>query len=486
MVVPVPEIRIEVCCEAPVHTAGKYVLYWMIASRRTTWNFAFQRAIQWAQRLEKPLVVLEALRCDYPWACDRLHRFILDGMLDNARRLRPTGVLYYPFVEPQTGAGKGLLATLAREACVLITDDFPCTFLPRMVAASARQVSVRMEKVDSNGLLPLRAARVVFPSAFTFRRLLQRELPQHLEALPDPDPLSRVRLPPAGGLSEEILRRWPPAPDELLVGSPDRLAGLPIDHTVPPVETRGGPVAAHKVLVRFLTQRLSRYAKHRNDPDEDVCSHLSPYLHFGHISAAAVFHEIARHEEWTPRRLAREVTGRKSGWWGMSTAAETFLDELVTWRELGYNLTWQREDYDRFESLPDWARCTLEEHARDRREHLYGRAEFETAQTHDPLWNAAQRQLLREGRIHPYLRMLWGKKILEWTSHPREALQIMIELNNRYALDGRNPNSYSGIFWVLGRYDRPWGPQRPVFGSVRYMSSTNAFRKVRLTEYLRR
>lgn len=483
---PVPEIRVDVCREAAVHATGQYVLYWMIASRRTTWNFALQRAVEWAHRLKKPLVVLEALRCDHRWACDRLHRFVLDGMLDNARRLRPTGVLYYPFIERRVGQGKGLLAALADNACVVVTDDFPCTFLPRMVAAAARQVRVRVEKVDSNGLLPLRAARVVFPSAFAFRRFLQRELRPHLEAQPDPDPLSRVKLPPAGELADEIMQRWPPATDELLEGPADSLAELPIDHAVPPVETRGGALAGHKALVRFVTQRLSRYAEHRNDPDENVCSGLSPYLHFGHISAAAVFHELAEREGWTPRRLSQEVTGRRSGWWGMDPATEAFLDELVTWRELGYNLTWQRDDYDRFESLPDWARRTLEQHARDSREYVYERAELESARTHDPLWNAAQTQLAREGRIHPYLRMLWGKKILEWTRDPRAALDTMIELNNKYALDGRNPNSYSGIFWVLGRYDRPWGPERPIFGSVRYMSSANAARKVRLTEYLRR
>jgi deoxyribodipyrimidine photo-lyase len=486
VIAPVPQIRVELCRDAAVNPGGRYVLYWMIASRRTTWNFALQRAVEWAHRLRKPLLVLEALRCDHRWACDRLHRFVLDGMLDNARRLRATGVLYYPFVERRVGEGKGLLAALAGEACLVVTDDFPCTFLPRMVAAAARQVSVRMEKVDSNGLLPLRAARVVFPSAFAFRRFLQHELHPHLEALPDPDPLSRVKLPPAGELPDEIVRRWPPASDRLLEGSADSLAGLPIDHTVRPVETRGGALAGHMSLVRFITQRLSHYAEHRNDPDENVCSGLSPYLHFGHVSAAAVFHEIAEREGWTPRKLSQEATGRKSGWWGMSASAEAFLDELVTWRELGYNLTWQRDDYDRFESLPDWARRTLEKHARDAREHIYGLAEFESARTHDPLWNAAQTQLVREGRIHPYLRMLWGKKILEWTHDPREALDIMIELNNKYALDGRNPNSYSGIFWVLGRYDRPWGPERPVFGAVRYMSSSNTARKVRLTEYLRR
>ncbi|MEJ2699620.1 MAG: deoxyribodipyrimidine photolyase, partial [Desulfuromonadales bacterium] len=155
-------------------------------------------------------------------------------------------------------------------------------------------------------------------------------------------------------------------------------------------------------------------------------------------------------------------------------------------RELGFNFCAFRDDYDRYESLPDWARQTLDAHAEDPRPTLYSLDEFAAADTHDPLWNAAQGQLLREGRLHNYVRMLWGKKILEWSASPREALAIMVELNNLYALDGRDPNSWSGIFWCLGRYDRPWGPERPIFGKIRYMSSQNTARKVRVKDYIRK
>ena len=168
----------------------------------------------------------------------------------------------------------------------------------------------------------------------------------------------------------------------------------------------------------------------------------------------------------------------------MSSPAEAFLDQAITWRELGFNMCHVRKDYDQFESLPAWARKTLTEHASDPRPHKYSFADFERAATHDPLWNAAQIQLVTEAKIHNYLRMLWGKKILEWTKSPQEALQIMIELNNRCALDGRDPNSYSGIFWCLGRYDHPWGPVRPIYGTVRYMSSENTARKLNVKEYL--
>jgi deoxyribodipyrimidine photo-lyase len=184
--------------------------------------------------------------------------------------------------------------------------------------------------------------------------------------------------------------------------------------------------------------------------------------------------------------LFSKATGRRSGWWKVSSAAEEFLDQVITWRELGFNRCANRDDYDKYESLPSWALQTLSLHSRDRRKHIYGMAQLEAGMTHDPLWNAAQRQLLHEGQIHNYLRMLWGKKILEWSETPQQALDVMVELNNKYALDGRDPNSYSGIFWVLGRYDRPWGPERPIFGKVRYMSSENTARKVRVPNYIQK
>jgi deoxyribodipyrimidine photo-lyase len=344
---------------------------------------------------------------------------------------------------------------------------------------------VRLELVDANGLLPLRAAPQLFTSAHALRRFLQRALPEHLVQTPVADPLARLGLPAAPPLPATLRRRWPEAGPEVLAATPAVLGGLPIDHGVAPVPYAGGERAGRDRLTAFLGRQLAGYDERRNQPEADATSRLSPYLHFGHLSVHEVFCELSRRERWSPARLAPRGSGARAGWWRMSAAAEAFLDQLVTWRELGFNLCWQRTDYDQYASLPEWARRTLTAHARDRREHVYTLEQFEAAATHDPLWNAAQRQLVREGRIHTYLRMLWGKKILEWTPEPERALAVMLELNNRYAVDGRDPNSYSGIFWVLGRYDRPWGPERPVFGTVRYMSSANTARKVRVRDYIR-
>jgi deoxyribodipyrimidine photo-lyase len=480
----VPEIRLRKANEDDVRADGDFVLYWMTAFRRTEWNFSLQRAVEWACDLRKPLVVFEALRCGYPWASDRLHHFVIQGMADNARRLRRKPVLYYPYLEPEHDAGKGLLARLARRACVVIGDEFPSFFLPRMVEAAARQIAVRFELVDSNGILPLRAADKVFARAHDFRRFMQKTVRPHLEQFPDADPLAGVRLPKLERLPTSITRKWRPADPVEWAAHPERLAQLPIDHQVALARALGGAKAAGNTLRAFLDNRMARYDEARNQPEQEVTSGLSPYLHFGHISVHRIFAEVMQQDGWVPDRIAAKPNGSARGWWGASPEVESFVDQLITWREVGFNMSWQRDDYTRYESLPDWSKKTLADHARDRRQHVYSLEEFEASETHDELWNAAQRQLVREGRMHNYLRMLWGKKILEWSANPQEALAVLIELNNRYALDGRNPNSYSGIFWCLGRYDRAWGPERPIFGKVRYMSSENTARKVRVKGYI--
>jgi deoxyribodipyrimidine photo-lyase len=484
--VTVPAIRIHKANQQPIHDRGAYVLYWMIASRRLRYNFALDRALEHCRSLHKPLLVFEPLRVGYQWANDRIHRFVLDGMADNARVCASRGIQYESYVEPLPGSGKGLLAALAENACVVVTDEFPCFFLPKMVASAAKQVPVLLEQVDSNGLLPLRATDHAAQRAFDFRRILQKELPKYLEHFPHSDPLSKSNLLHVPSLSRESLAKWPPSSEAFLAADHAAIAHLPIDHSVKPTQTRGGYQAARAQMRIFFEKKFRLYAEHRNQPEMDVTSGLSPYLHFGHISVHEIFSELAHRETWKPQKLSLRPNGSRDDWWNMSPAAESFLDELVTWREVGYNFAFHRQDYDQYDSLPDWAQKTLQEHAKDKRESSYTLRKFENAETHDSLWNAAQTQLVREGTIHNYLRMLWGKKILEWSRTPQDAAKIMIHLNNKYGLDGRDPNSYSGIFWVLGRYDRPWGPQRPIFGTVRYMSSENTARKVSVKNYIHR
>ena len=478
----VPAARLRLQNVAPARR-GAFVLYWMTAARRPGWNFALERALEWSRQLARPLFVLEPLRVAYPWASARLHRFVLDGMRHQREVFAAHGVRYHAYVEPAPGAGKGLLAALAREAGVVVTDEYPSFFLPRLRAAAARQVETRFEVVDSLGLVPVRAPGKAFDTAFAFRRWLQANLGEHLDAPPLPEPLAGY----AGGLAplaREVRTRWPEADEALLAGEPAALAALPIDASVAPVPARGGAPAARAELARFLDAKLTRYGTDRNEPDAEATSGLSPWLHFGHLSAHEVFAAVAQRTGFQRARFPVRRDGRRGGY-GLDEAAEEFLDQLVTWRELGHVFAFHRPDHEQYESLPGWARETLAASA-DPRAPSLSLETLEGAATDDPVWNAAQRELVRTGRMHNYLRMLWGKKLLEWSPTPQEALARMIHLNNKYALDGRDPNSYSGIFWCLGRFDRPWGPRRPRFGTVRYMSSASTMRKLELAGYLAR
>jgi deoxyribodipyrimidine photo-lyase len=495
----IPEQRVRVIGDRPIRDGtakggecpkpdGDYVLYWMVAQRRTRHNFALQHAAWQAARLGKPLLVLEALRVGYPHACDRFHHFVLDGMADNAASLASAGVRHLSYVERSAGAGRGLLAALAERACVVVSDEYPCGFIPRMQAAAASQISARLELVDANGIIPLRAPGSAFGTAHALRRFIQRDGHPHLLARPLVDPLTKLDVSRQARVPADIARRWPLASTAELGDARGFVAELPIDHTVGRAPLRGGSVAAASRLTSFVREQLASYAEDRNHPDQDASSGLSPYLHFGHIGAHEVVAAVLEHERWDPGKLGdyRDTRGGRAGWWGVSEAAEAFLDQVITWRELGYQHCWYTPNYLEYVSLPAWARATLEAHRRDLRPELYSLPELERARTADPIWNAAQRQLVGEGRMHNYLRMLWGKKLLEWSATPEQALERMILLNDKYALDGRDPNSYSGIFWVLGRFDRAWGPERPIVGKIRYMSSASTSRKLRLDAYLER
>jgi len=246
------------------------------------------------------------------------------------------------------------------------------------------------------------------------------------------------------------------------------LALLKPDPDVPPVPgVRGGTSRALARLARFVRGPLAEYHLTRNDPGTDLQSGLGPYLHFGQIS---------------PLTIARTVAGAPGVQEG---ARDAFLEQLIVRRELSLNMVFYDPSYDRYEGLPEWARRTLRKHARDPRPYLYDRAQLERAATHDPYWNAAMREAVQTGSMHGYLRMYWGKKILEWSESPEQAFAATLALNNRWFLDGRDPNSYAGVAWCFGRHDRPW-PERPVFGTVRTMTAGGLQRKFDMDAYLRR
>jgi deoxyribodipyrimidine photo-lyase len=458
-----------------------YVLYWAQAYRRLDHNHALDYALRWARELGKPLVVYEGLRLDYPWASRRLHRFILEGMRCNAEAARERGLAYWPFVETPDVPARGLLRRITARAAVVVTDDYPGFVVPQQSAVLAAAADVPVFTVDSNGIVPLSLLGAPVAAAAHLRPRLHKAFAEAWRHRSDP-------RPDFDGVAKRVSPPFEPWRARDLDAF---VEALPIDATVPAVDgVEGGAVAARKRLRTFVKKRLRGYAEERSTPagpEDGHASGLSPWLHFGHVSIEEVAGAVlAATGKWSPDDLRLHQRGKREGFFCDDPDVNAFLDEALTWRDVGYQWHWSRRaDTARLESaLPAWALATLTAHARDRRAHVYGLEEWEAGATHDPLWNAAQRELVATGTIHNYLRMLWGKKVIEWSRTPAEAYATLEHLNNKYALDGRDPNSYTGILWCFGLFDRPWAPERPVLGVVRYMSSENTARKFRLGRYL--
>jgi deoxyribodipyrimidine photo-lyase len=447
----------------------------MQSARRLVRNHALDHALAAAAERRLPLVVYEGLRLDYPWASERLHRFVLEGMAANRRAAARLGLAYWPFVETPDRPARGLLRRLGERAALVVTDDFPAFVVPRQSAALAARADVLVLAVDGNGVVPLSQLGGPHVSAAHLRRRLHRLFPEwwprRARAVPEVGRHTAASLEPP-------FEPWDGAIDGLLgrLSFPRAVGAVP--------GLAGGTPAARARLGSFVRRRLAGYADGRSQPappEQGHASGLSPYLHFGHLSIEEVVTAVLPAE----LSLHPEAAGRREGFFGAGRDVEAFLDEALVWRDVGY--AWMRARAGEVASLdralPGWARQTLAAHAGDARPRLYPRERLEAADTDDPLWNAAQRELVATGTIHGYLRMLWGKKVLEWSRDPETAYATLVELNNTYAVDGRDPNSWSGILWCFGLFDRPW-PERPVYGRVRAMSSASAARKFDLGPYL--
>jgi deoxyribodipyrimidine photo-lyase len=467
--------------DAAVASGGDYVLYWMQAYRRLERNHALDYALRCAEELRKPLVVYEGLRIDYPWASRRHHRFVLEGMRANAARAAELGLSYWPFVEAAKGQGRGLLLRLSERACLVVTDDFPGFIVPAQAEALARKAGVPVFAVDSNSIVPL---SLLGPPVSAAAHLRPRIHKAFAEAWPH-RAAARPRVPDAATKRVKApFDTWRAKDVAAFVDA------LPLDPTVPPVEGMPGGAPAARVRLReFVKKRLRGYAEERSEPRapaEGHASGLSPYLHFGHVSIEEVVEAaLATTGRWAPDELRLHNRGKREGFFCDDPDVNAFLDEAMTWRDVGFQWHWSRlADAASLETaLPSWALQTLGAHAADPRPRVYSSEELESGATHDPLWNAAQRELVATGTMHNYLRMLWGKKVLEWSASPAVAYRTLENLNNKYALDGRDPNSYTGILWCFGLFDRPWPPERKVLGSVRYMSSENTARKFDVAPY---
>jgi len=456
----------------------------MIASRRLEHNFSLQRAVEHAKSLNRPLLIFEPLSISFPWSSVRFVSFVLDGMREKQVALERLGVSYLPWVETRRKSARGLLATLAREACCVVSDD-SCTFqTPTLIDQAAKQLPCLLEAVEADTLTPTSTQDRMFTRAASFRRWLHKRGPDGFLNQPAQSPLQDYRLGRAS-YSRLALQAWDLGASDAVLSGHRSVGQLDIDSWVGTCSGFvGGEEAGKEFLNDFVQDSLPAYSRGKNHPDSDQGSRLAPYLHWGFLSPHRILFDVLQKEQWTCDHINHDRVGSREGWWGLSPSAEGFLDQLITWRELGWNGARKDSAFGTWEGIPTWARETLTQHQGDRREAIYSYGELEAAQTGDPIWNAAQRQLKRTGRIHSYLRMLWGKRVLGWMKEPEEAFHTLLFLNNKYALDGRDPNSITGISWIFGRYDRAWGPERPVFGKVRYMSSANTKRKLRLGEYL--
>ena len=469
----------------------------MTAARRSRDSLALEHAVASALSLGLPLLIVEPLAIGHRWANDRSHTFALQGMIDQRNAFEGTGVTYLPYVETKHGDARGLLARMSQDAALLVIDDYP-TYMPRQVALRSLKVApCETHVVDGNGFIGMRHAGRVFTTAHSLRRHLHKTVEDHLSALPMHDPVVHASHLPTvdtalidaafsdtGTLPTPFEFIWRTA-EGGAVGV-QALSALDIDHTVAPVaKMHGGSRTAEERWRTFLNNGLSRYHQDRNHPDLDGATGLSPWLHFGHIGAQRMVRDVLDQAGWDPGWISEPNDGRRAGWWGLSEGAEAFLDQIITWRDLAFIHCHLVDDHDRYTSLPAWALTTLDDHRNDPRPAVYTLEQLESASTDDELWNSAQRQLLRDGVIQNYLRMLWGKKILEWAPSPELAFEWMVVLNDRWALDGRDPNSYGGIGWVCGKFDRGW-TERAIYGKVRCMMSPNTRRKVRTEAYLER
>ena len=427
---------------------GEYVLYWMQAAARAGFNHALEYAVSRANELSRPLVVFFGLTDDFPGANARHYTFLLEGLRETEDDLRDRGIrLVVKRCSPEVG-----VVELGRRASLVVVDDGYLRIQRKWRRASASRLVAPLIEISTNVIVPVATASPKEEyAAATFRPKIARHLGRFLVPLRK-RPLRKSSM----GMDWESLD---------LGEIPGVLRSLAVDRSVLPVKGfHGGAAEARKRLREFVRKKLAGYAEARNDPSRDALSNLSPYLHFGQIS---------------PLEVALEVG--KAGPYGKAA----FLEELIVRRELSVNFIHYNRRYDRFDGLPDWCRSALLEHTRDRRDYVYSRGQFEAAATHDPYWNAAQSEMMLTGKMHGYMRMYWGKKILEWSATPRRAFRTALDLNDKYELDGRDPNGFAGVAWCFGKHDRPWA-RRPIFGTVRTMTAGGLRRKFDIDAYVKK
>ncbi|MDP4269621.1 MAG: deoxyribodipyrimidine photo-lyase [Bacteroidota bacterium] len=443
--------RITLLNHLPI-TDSKQIIYWMSHDQRVWDNHALLAAAQLAVESENKLRVVFCLNEKFPGANLRSFDFMLRGLEQVAQGLSELGIRFELLRgEPSVEVVRYLKAN---DCAALFSDFDPLRVKRQWKEEVNREIRIAHYEVDAHNIVPCRvASQKQEYGAYTFRPKINRLLPFYLHDLPE-------LL-----VQEELLKRVGEGGAAKVFSTKALLDEMQLDRTVSALSLPSGEAAAREAMRNFVSGKLTGYDELRNLPELDHQSDLSPYLHFGQLSAQRLALEVEQADVPVNDRAA-------------------FLEQLIVRRELSDNFCYYNTSYDQWEGAPAWAKETLLHHAADEREYLYELSQFENVETHDPLWNAAQVQLLRSGKIHGYMRMYWAKKILEWTPSPQEALQIAIYLNDKYAIDGRDPNGYVGCQWAIcGVHDRPW-TTRPVFGKIRFMNDKGCKRKFDVGKYI--
>jgi len=446
------EERLKKLNGASENLSGKYVLYCMEASQREEFNHALEFAVMMANRYKKPLVVAFFITDRYKFSNARYYRFMLEGILKTKKQITQRGIKF--LIRKKTFV-EGCME-LSKSAVLVVCDKNYLRTQRRWREKLANLLDIPVYVVESDVVVPISlVSDKSIPYAFMYRKKLEGLLENFLKPVERIDPLVRSDHMDLEGLDTEKVD--------------DLLDLLQIDKSVSTVERfyEGGTDQAKRRLRDFIENKLPHYKEKRNDPAYEMTSDLSPYLHFGQVSPIYVALEVLKFYPADDPNV------------------QAFFNELIIWRELARNFCWYNPFYNSYEGLPRWAKETLEDHTKDPREHIYTIEELEFAKTHDPYWNSAQKELLKKGKIHTYMRMYWAKRLIEWTSHPKDAFDIACYLNDKYALDGRDPNGYSSISWCFGNFDRPW-PERKVMGKVRYMSPKSLKERFDMSAYIRR
>ncbi len=424
------------------------VIYWMSRDQRAEDNWALLFAQELSLKLKQPLAVVFCLAPNFPGATLRHYGFMIRGLREVALDLKSKNVPFYLL----KGVPSKLISDFITQYNIgnLVTDFDPLRIKIQWKNDLVSKTEINYYEVDSHNIVPCRKASTKCEfGAYTIRPKIKKLLPYFFDEFPTLEVQKNL------GIFKFPAIDWDSA---LSFPSPDP--------SVPPVTWLiPGAKAAKDILRVFMNQKLNNYNEKRNDPNEDASSNLSPYLHYGQLSS-----------QWVALEIIKNFPGNAN--------TESFLEELIIRRELSDNFCFYNPSYDSFGGFPEWARKTLNEHRKDEREFLYDFESFDQSRTHDPLWNAAQVEMVKSGKMHGYMRMYWAKKILEWTRSPEEALDFSIRLNDRYQLDGRDPNGYTGCAWSIGGvHDRAWA-ERPVFGKIRYMNYNGCKRKFDTTRYI--